>query len=116
MISPDRFIASCNSWSYFWDSAKHLSDREKGIAFERLTQLYLQTAPEYRTKLQNVWLLRDVPPNVRRAILPPSANLKTPDLADKIIIVGPDKQAFVFPAGTDGIRISKYMDIHYGRP
>lgn len=74
MISPDRFIASCNSWSYFWDSAKHLSDREKGIAFERLTQLYLQTAPEYRTKLQNVWLLRDVPPNVRRKL-----NLPAPD-------------------------------------
>jgi hypothetical protein len=37
MISPDRFIASCNSWDDFWDSAKSLSASEKGIAFERLT-------------------------------------------------------------------------------
>lgn len=74
MISPDRFIASCSSWGDFWDSTKLLSASEKGIAFERLTQLYLQTAPEYRTKLQNVWLLRDVPPNVRRKL-----NLPGPD-------------------------------------
>jgi predicted helicase len=74
MHSPDRFIASCNSWGDFWDSAKLLSASDKGIAFERLTQLYLQTAPEYRTKLQNVWLLRDVPPNIHRRL-----NLPTPD-------------------------------------
>jgi superfamily II DNA or RNA helicase len=74
MHSPDRFIASCNSWGDFWDSAKLLSASDKGIAFERLTQLYLQIAPEYRTKLQNVWLLRDVPPNIRRRL-----NLPTPD-------------------------------------
>ena len=45
-----------------------LSEAEKGIAFERLTQLYLQTAPEYQTKLQDVWLLRDVPVEVRRRL------------------------------------------------
>jgi predicted helicase len=70
----DRFIASSNSWADFWKRASTLSNTEKGIAFERLTQLYLQTAPEYRTKLQNVWLLRDVPPNIRRRL-----NLPTPD-------------------------------------
>jgi predicted helicase len=68
MISPDRFIASCNSWGDFWDSAKSLSASEKGLAFERLTQLYLQTAPEYRTELQHVWLLRDVPVDIRRQL------------------------------------------------
>jgi hypothetical protein len=41
------------------------SKAEKGSAFERLTQLYLQTAPEYRTKLQHVWLLREVPTDIR---------------------------------------------------
>ena len=68
MISSDRFIASCNSWGDFWDSAKLLTASEKGIAFERLTQLYLQTAPEYRTELQNVWMLRDVPSDIRRRL------------------------------------------------
>ena len=74
MLSPDRFIASCKSWDDFWDRARKLSDTEKGIAFERLTQLYLQTAPEYRTKLQHVWLLRDVPADIRRQL-----NLPGPD-------------------------------------
>ena len=66
--AADRFIASCGSWDDFWDRAKKLSEAEKGIAFERLTQLYLKTEPEYRTKLQDVWLLRDVPVDVRRRL------------------------------------------------
>jgi superfamily II DNA or RNA helicase len=66
--AADRFIASCGSWDDFWDRAKKLSEAEKGIAFERLTQLYLKTAPEYRTKLQDVWLLREVPVDVRRRL------------------------------------------------
>jgi predicted helicase len=67
-MRSDRYIASCASWDDFWDRAQRLSDTEKGRAFERLTQLYLQTEPEYRTKLQSVWLLRDVPANVRRRL------------------------------------------------
>jgi superfamily II DNA or RNA helicase len=74
MRSADRFIASCGSWDDFWERASKLSNTEKGIAFERLTQIYLQTAPEYRTKLQNVWLLRDVPADIRRRL-----NLPGPD-------------------------------------
>ena len=50
------------------------TDGEKGHVFERLTQLYLQTAPEYRTKLQHVWLLREVPADIRRRL-----NLPGPD-------------------------------------
>ena len=73
MVSPDRFIASCNSWDDFWEQTKRLaSDAEKGAAFERLVQLYLQTTPEYRTELQQVWLLREVTPDVRRRINLPS--------------------------------------------
>jgi superfamily II DNA or RNA helicase len=74
MRSADRFIASCSSWDDFWERAKKLSNTEKGIAFERLTQIYLQTAPEYRTKLQNAWLLRDVPADIRQRL-----NLPGPD-------------------------------------
>jgi predicted helicase len=73
--SSDRFIASCKSWDDFWNRARALSsETEKGAAFERLTQLYLQTAPEYRTELQHVWLLREVPADVRRRL-----NLPDPD-------------------------------------
>ena len=69
----DRFIASCSSWSNFWERAKKLpTDGEKGAVFERLTQLYLQTTPEYQTELQHVWTLREVPPDVRRRLDLPS--------------------------------------------
>jgi superfamily II DNA or RNA helicase len=68
MVSADSFIASCHSWEDFWNRTKKLSNAEKGIAFERLTQLYLQTVPEYRTKLQNVWLLRDIPADIRQRL------------------------------------------------
>jgi predicted helicase len=68
MNQIDRFIASCRSWDDFWDRARKSTDAEKGRAFERLTQLYLKTAPEYQTKLQDVWLLRDVPADVRRRL------------------------------------------------
>jgi len=71
----DRFIAACGSWGDFWERTKKLpTESEKGAAFERLTQLYLQAKPEYRTKLQNVWLLSEVPADIRRRL-----NLPGPD-------------------------------------
>jgi len=70
---PDRFIASCASWSDFWERTRRLpTDREKGAVFERLTQLYLQTTPEYQTELRHVWVLREVPPDLRRRLNLPS--------------------------------------------
>jgi superfamily II DNA or RNA helicase len=69
MPNPDRFIASCTSWDDFYERAKKLSKGgEKGAVFERLTQLYLQTTPEYRTELQHVWLLREVSADIRRLL------------------------------------------------
>jgi hypothetical protein len=61
MLRSDRFISTCASWEDFWERAKKLSTTEKGAAFERLTQLYLQATPEYRTELEHVWTLREVP-------------------------------------------------------
>lgn len=73
--NPDRFIASCTSWDEFYERTKALSTRRaKGAVFERLTQLYLQTTPEYRTELQYVWLLREVPADIRKRL-----NLPGPD-------------------------------------
>ena len=75
MPNPDRFIASCKSWDDFYERTKKLSaGGEKGAVFERLTQLYLQTTPEYRTELQHVWLLREVPADIRKRL-----NLPGPD-------------------------------------
>jgi hypothetical protein len=72
--NPDRFIASCTSWEDFYERIRALPTRAaKGAVFERLTQLFLQTTPEYR-KLQHVWKLRDVPIRVRRRL-----NLPGPD-------------------------------------
>ena len=53
MNRTDRFIASCSSWEEFWQRATQLSEAETGRTFERLVQLYLQTAPEYRTSLKD---------------------------------------------------------------
>src|SRR5262245_60543294 len=68
----DRLIASCASWNEFWERTNKLAtDGQKGAAFERLTQLYLQTAPEYRSELRQVWILREVPPDIcKRLDLP----------------------------------------------
>ena len=71
MNRVDRFIASCPSWENFWQRTRQLSDAEKGRAFERLVQLYLQTEPEYRTKLRHVWPLREVPAQVRKRLVLP---------------------------------------------
>jgi Restriction endonuclease len=68
MNRTDRFIASCSSWGEFCQGIREVPDGEKGRAFERLVQLYLQNEPEYRTALREVWLLREVPADVRKAI------------------------------------------------
>jgi predicted helicase len=73
MFRSDRFISACACWSDFWEKAKTLSSKtEKGAAFERLTQLYLQTVPEYRSELEHVWTLREVPPSVRTQLALPT--------------------------------------------
>jgi superfamily II DNA or RNA helicase len=69
----DRLIASCASWNEFWERTNKLStDSKKGAAFERLTQLYLQTTPEYRAELRHVWALREVPPDICKRLDLPS--------------------------------------------
>src|SRR6476659_769196 len=73
MLRPDRFIASCASWREFWEGTKRLSSTsEKGVLFERLTQLYLQTVPEYQSELANIWTLHEVPPQVRKLLALPA--------------------------------------------
>ena len=71
----DRLIAKCRSWDDFVEQASSIEPtKARGDVFERLTQLYLQTEPEYVSKLRFVWLLGDVPPRVRDHL-----NLPKPD-------------------------------------
>jgi predicted helicase len=73
MLHPDLFIGSCTAWSEFWEGTKQLSSTsDKGAVFERLTQLYLQTAPEYQSELEHIWALRDVRPKVRKRLALPT--------------------------------------------
>lgn len=67
-IAIDKFIAACPSWDAFFGRLEALSNGEKGSIFERFVQLYLQTQPAYRMLLRDVWLQRDVPEAVRKAI------------------------------------------------
>src|SRR4051794_1910626 len=81
----DQIIAAARCWDHFWSTfwstLRQLdSGSKRGAAFERLTQLYLQTAPEYRTQLQHVWLLNEVPESI-------SAHLNLPRVDEGIDII-----------------------------
>lgn len=64
----NRLIKTATSWREFARSLAKVSEREKGIAFERLTQLYFQVKPEYQTRLKGVWLLKELPSQVRKRL------------------------------------------------
>ena len=52
----DTKIAACASWEEFCVLANsQKNSKEKGDLFERLTQIYLQTHPTYRSKIKHVW-------------------------------------------------------------
>ena len=59
--SVDRIIGDSQSWRDFQSFVAPLTETEKGRVYERLVQLYLQTDPQYTTKLSDVWLLNEVP-------------------------------------------------------
>src|SRR5687768_9850339 len=64
--TTERLIGTAANWTDFWDSLVASRDAaQQGHAFERLTQLLLQTQPEYQSKLKHVWLLSEVPEEVR---------------------------------------------------
>ncbi len=66
----DKAIQDCADWAAFYRLAAGQSEQKaKGDLFERLTQLYLQTHPEYRSVLKSVWIngRDDIPDRVRKA-------------------------------------------------
>ena len=55
-MNPNDLILSSSNWDEFFESLSALEKtKDKGDAFERFTQLYLQTAPKYRLLLKNIW-------------------------------------------------------------
>jgi superfamily II DNA or RNA helicase len=68
--SPNQFIIEAPDWNSFFQSLSNLdaSTTDKGHIFDRVTQLYLQASPIYQIKLKHVWLLRQVPPRVRKLL------------------------------------------------
>jgi len=73
--TTDRFLAAAPSWDAFFRKASALPASapgpapDKGKVFERLTQLYLKTHPDYQTRLRNIWRVKDeLPPAIRKRI------------------------------------------------
>ena len=55
-MTPNDLILSSSDWDEFFDRVSAQDEtKDKGDVFERFTQLYLQTAPEYRLLLEKVW-------------------------------------------------------------
>ena len=73
-----KFLSSSHSWS---DLNKKLEELTKsnqsklaGNIFENVCKYFLQTAPQYQTKLKNVWLLKEVKEDLRRKLNLPSTD------------------------------------------
>jgi predicted helicase len=65
MQRKNRFLATSKSFEDFFHRNEVLPNGPKGDNFEVLVKKYLQTAPEYRSKLTDVWLRTEVPADVR---------------------------------------------------
>ena len=73
-----KLVSSSNSWS---DLNKKLEELTKsgqakfaGDIFENICKYFLQTAPQYQTKLKNVWLLKEVKEDLKRKLNLPSTD------------------------------------------
>jgi len=65
----DRLIAASRSWDDFGQRVEALKTTKARVdAFGRLTQLYLEVAPAYRTRIRRVWLLDEVPASIRKKL------------------------------------------------
>ena len=73
----DTKIAECKNWKEFRKLAEsQRSETNKGDLFERLTQLYLQTHPTYRSKIKTVWWCNnsELPEEIRKKLSLPKTD------------------------------------------
>ncbi|MDC0545482.1 DEAD/DEAH box helicase family protein [Gammaproteobacteria bacterium] len=72
----DRLISGSKSWNDLYQELstnKQFTQKFKGDVFERVTQAYLLTLPEYKSKLDKVWLNEEIPQQVLKKLnLPPT--------------------------------------------
>ena len=71
-MSIKKYIQSTKSWKDLNNTLESFtkSNRAKlaGDIFEYLTKLYLETAPQYKSKLRKVYLEKEVPSNLRKKL------------------------------------------------
>ncbi len=64
----NKILIQSNSWDEFRSALAHIDNKSKGDSFETLAFYYLKLHPEYATKLKDVWLLKDVPRDIRKKL------------------------------------------------
>ena len=69
-----NLLRQSNDWQDFKSRLERLSEKPKGDCFELLVKYYLQLDPIYATKLKHVWLLKEVPANVRKYLRLPNTD------------------------------------------
>ena len=67
-------IGAANSWGEIHAAWASKTEKEKGDRFEDLTKAYLQLAPEYASKLKQVWRLDEVPAVTRKKLNLPATD------------------------------------------
>lgn len=67
-----KYIQNANSWNNLNNTlskfTKSNQSKLAGDIFEYLTKLYLETAPQYKSKLKKVYLLNEVPTTLKKKI------------------------------------------------
>ena len=73
-----KAIIEQNSWKdlNLYLASLTTSDKSSlaGIIFEHVSKYYLQTAPHYKSKLKNVWLLREISEEIKNKLGLPSSD------------------------------------------
>ena len=72
---------------------KNQQTKLAGDIFELAVKLYLQTNPKYRTKLKNVWLLKEIKENIKQKL-----NLPNEDEGIDLIAETYDKRYWAIQA------------------
>ena len=78
---------NCKSWQDFVSELAPLTKKQKGDYFEILTKLFLKLHPTYATKLSHVWLLKEVPTEIKKHL-----NLPDPDEGIDLVAETKDKK------------------------
>jgi len=77
-MQPLKLLSSSSSWSEFNKKLEELTtsgqSKLAGDIFENVCKYFLKTAPQYQTKLKNVWLLKEVKEDLKRKLNLPNSD------------------------------------------